>query len=69
MPRRAGGMAPNDRTATHTGKYSLSETDVQRSANDANGAWAAGPINGPEGSAVGSVSGPSLKHAAIGKTR
>src|SRR6516162_3389375 len=43
MPGRAGGMAPNGRTATHTGKYSLSETDVQRSANDANGAWAAAP--------------------------
>ena len=57
MPGRAGGMAPNGRTATHTGKYSLSETDVQRSANDANGAWAAGPINGPEEPAFAGASG------------
>src|SRR5215813_197205 len=30
------------------GKYSLSETDVQRSANDANGAWAGIATDGSE---------------------
>ena len=38
MPGRAGGVAPGGPHCDSYGKYSLSETDAQRSANDANGA-------------------------------
>ena len=49
MPGRAGAVAPRAALCYSYGKYSLSETDAHRSANDANEAWAAGPITSPEG--------------------